>query len=352
MLTDDELIKFNILIKTSMGIDQQMIDCNGNIFALLYKNEKSIVCVFSYLHEKINLLFEELQDRVDRRQNRYLIVDIRNRASYYLEDINQLKSFFHKNNYDFECNQSYINLLTYIVNKSKEFGRNAYFEDGYVLPQTIIDEPIFCVEKKTAFKNISYLYFGADNKKPDIVVKDVLDSKLEIINDNEILVYDGSISDSLLYKDFKQWWSVVSTTKYKNYKTSLNYMEQKVADFYKNSYKQRDDLPVLIPQVYLHYDPKDQKLRKKLLSGKILTFQRMDFLIIYKGKRVILEIDGSTHTPQNSLEYYSKQCEYDRNMKFLGYDVFRLGGHELTYNFDNILSDFFNKLFDYLEIKI
>jgi len=77
----------------------------------------------------------------------------------------------------------------------------------------------------------------------------------------------------------------------------------------------------------------------------------MDFLIIYNGKRIIIEIDGKTHTPENSLEKYSKQCKYDRDMKFLGYDVFRLGGYELKHDFENVISKFFEKLYIYLEIK-
>ena len=69
---------------------------------------------------------------------------------------------------------------------------------------------------------------------------------------------------------------------------------------FKNSFK-KDNFPVLIPQVYLHYDPKNQSFRKMVKEGTILTFQRMDFLIIYKGKRIIIEVDGETHTPEYSL---------------------------------------------------
>ena len=73
----------------------------------------------------------------------------------------------------------------------------------------------------------------------------------------------------------------------------------------------------------------------------------MDFLILYKGKRIIIEIDGKEHF--KNTEEYSKQCKYDRDMKFLGYDVFRLGGYELTYNFNETIKQFFIKLFNYME---
>ncbi|MDE7329538.1 MAG: hypothetical protein K2N30_00320, partial [Clostridia bacterium] len=58
-----------------------------------------------------------------------------------------------------------------------------------------------------------------------------------------------------------------------------------------------------------------------------------------------------THTPENSLEQYSKQLEYDRTMKFLGYDIFRLGGYELTHNFDETIKMFFDNLTQYLKIS-
>ena len=31
----------------------------------------------------------------------------------------------------------------------------------------------------------------------------------------------------------------------------------------------------------------------------------MDFLILYKNRRIIIEIDGETHTPENSLAHVS-----------------------------------------------
>ena len=154
----------------------------------------------------------------------------------------------------------------------------------------------------------------------------------------------------MIYSQFNNWWCRVES-RYSDYRSTLNDIERKVSEFYKSKYK-KDNYPVLIPQVYMHYDPKDQKFREKMESGKILTFQRMDFLIIYKGKRVIIEIDGKTHTQEEYLEKYSEQCKYDRQMKFLGYDVFRLGGYELTHKFDETIDLFFKNLYDYLDINI
>lgn len=128
----------------------------------------------------------------------------------------------------------------------------------------------------------------------------------------------------------------------------MNEMELKIQAYYKEKYGKDDNNPVLIPQVYLHYDPKDKELRSRCKYNTTFRFQRMDFLVLFNKKRIIIEIDGKTHTPENNLEEYSRQCEYDRTMKFLGYDIFRLGGYELTYDFDNVVSSFFNNLFRYL----
>lgn len=165
-------------------------------------------------------------------------------------------------------------------------------------------------------------------------MKDVLDGNLKVLNDNDVLVYDDEIKESLTYANFKIWWSK-NKAKYSWYNpnSQMNKMELRVQEYYKQHYGD-DMFPVLIPQVYLHYDPKDKEARQKYKYNENLIFQRMDFLILYKNRRIIIEIDGETHTPENSLERYSKQLEYDRTMKFLGYDVFRLGGYELTKKFE------------------
>ena len=97
----------------------------------------------------------------------------------------------------------------------------------------------------------------------------------------------------------------------------------------------------------MHYDHKNKGYRQLSKIDTGLKFQRMDFLILYKGKRVIIEIDGKEHF--ENAEEYSKQCKYDRDMKFLGYDVFRLGGYELTHNFDETIKKFFINLFNYID---
>lgn len=51
-----------------------------------------------------------------------------------------------------------------------------------------------------------------------------------------------------------------------------------VFEAYAGRYKTSYDIPALIPQVYLHYDPHDQRTRRGKSSGTPLVRQRMDFL--------------------------------------------------------------------------
>ena len=54
-----------------------------------------------------------------------------------------------------------------------------------------------------------------------------------------------------------------------------------------------DKLPALIPQVYLHYDPRTASERG---AGRVLARQRMDFLLLLgHGVRVVVEVDGKHH---------------------------------------------------------
>lgn len=57
-----------------------------------------------------------------------------------------------------------------------------------------------------------------------------------------------------------------------------------------------DNLPALIPQVYLHYDLKT--IRQLVQDDKDLRLvrQRMDFLLLFSNHiRIVLEVDGQQH---------------------------------------------------------
>ena len=320
------------------------------IFSCFYQYDNAnINFVFARLHFTINEWIKEYSSRF-KSGNRYIRSGDRGKLNHFQNILSQFIKFFGKIGIEFNVNPDYRKL---IFEGSEEIN-NA---EGYIvgenfdLPNLIIDEPIFTLVSGNKFEHIRFLIFGAARTKPDIIVKDVLDGNLKVLNDSDVLVYDDEIKESLTYADFKIWWSK-NKNKYSWYTptSQMNEIELQVQEYYRQHYSD-DIFPVLIPQVYLHYDPKDKETRRKYKYNENLIFQRMDFLILYKNRRVIIEIDGETHTPEKNLERYSKQLEYDRTMKFLGYDIFRLGGYELTKNFEKTVKDFFENLMQYLKVN-
>jgi very-short-patch-repair endonuclease len=82
---------------------------------------------------------------------------------------------------------------------------------------------------------------------------------------------------------------------------------------------------------------------------KVLARQRMDFLLLFSPQeRVVLEVDGQQHYSQDgrpSPRLYAKMAAADRELRLLGYEVFRFGGHELSGSGSNaILQRFFDQL--------
>ena len=320
-------------------------DLEGNSFCLYNTDNKELNQFLTMAQRLLNKHFENMNSRA--KTKRYF----KAQDSRQLLEIFKALEYFEQGCNDFcvkyKLDDNYSNHIAF-CKTFLQYSNGSEIPEDYKEFTTQKYKAIFNIGL-TAFSEVKLLVFGAEKTKPDIVIKDVLDGKIDVVNDTDLLVYDGEIVDSLIYKDFNKWWGTVSKEKYINYKSSLNEIETKIVEYYKVHYK-RDDFPVLIPQVYLHYDPKNQKQRQMIGEGKILNFQRMDFLIIYKGKRIVIEIDGQTHTPENSLEKYSAQCKYDRDMRFLGYEVFRLGGYELTHNFENVVKDFFENLFHFLNL--
>ncbi len=312
--------------------------------------------LFNELLAKFNCLlnshFKEMNNRSKFQRNEYLVPTYKAEPSrellFIISMLEQLENGLNDEGIHIKALDSYDEHIAFCKSFLKSSG-------GSKIPANYSEiaiqqyKPIFDISESNSFDNIELLVFGAEKTKPDLVIKDVLERKIEIVNDSEFLVYSKVIEDSFLYRDFDIWWEE-RLKQFGHFDFSLEYLEEKVLNFYEDKYRE-DQNPVLIPQVYIHYDPKNQKQREAMASGKVLTFQRMDFLVLYGGKRIIIEIDGQSHTPEYSLKNYSKQCEYDRSMKFQGYDVFRLGGYELTHEFEKTVSLFFSNLYDYMEIE-
>ena len=85
-------------------------------------------------------------------------------------------------------------------------------------------------------------------------------------------------------------------------------------------------LPALLPEVWLHWDPRTLKER----GPDALPRFRMDFLLLLpQGVRVVIEVDGKHHyadaTGSADVQRYGHMVKADRELKFAGYEVFRFG---------------------------
>ena len=88
-------------------------------------------------------------------------------------------------------------------------------------------------------------------------------------------------------------------------------------------------MPALIPQVYLHLDP-----RTSITAGDVLARQRMDFLMLLPNEhRVVIELDGKQHystaSGKASPKLYGEMMAEDRRIRLAGYEVYRFGGAEM-----------------------
>jgi very-short-patch-repair endonuclease len=110
----------------------------------------------------------------------------------------------------------------------------------------------------------------------------------------------------------------------------------------------RERLPALVPQVYLHYDPLTLKQRA---HGKVLPRQRMDFLLLLPHRqRVVIEVDGQQHYSDNGKPapaLYAEMMAADRDLRLMGYEVYRFGGDEFgRQETPDNLDKFFRRLFE------
>jgi hypothetical protein len=211
------------------------------------------------------------------------------------------------------------------------------------------------------------LIFAANGPKPELVLRDAVNNDLEITRNGEhCLVYDRPIpADGLTYGNLIEWWRErqgfadavperdVGLDLHARLRASLNDnpVELRVFDAYAARYRDnRFDIPALIPQVYLHYDPAAQWMRRTAgEDGSPLARQRMDFLILFSSRhRVVLEVDGKQHYAKGdtaSPTLYGEMVAEDRRLKLTGYEVYRFGGAELMRDdADRMLAEFFDQL--------
>ena len=210
------------------------------------------------------------------------------------------------------------------------------------------------------------LIFAANGLKPEIVLRDAINNDIEIVANAEYcLVYEDSIpAEGLWFSHLVTWWrereQITATTTdrevglalYERLAACIDSPAEKVIfDVYASRYRASFDIPALIPQVYLHYDPYDQRTRRASAAGTPLARQRMDFLLLFSDRRrVVIEVDGKQHYATGDIaspELYAKMVAEDRGLRLAGYEVYRFGGAELfNDNSKTIVERFFEQLAD------
>jgi very-short-patch-repair endonuclease len=185
----------------------------------------------------------------------------------------------------------------------------------------------------------------ASPDKPDLRFRDALDNDIEIVtNADKVLVYDRPIgNDGLRWNDLQQWWSdteqIADATQakrslYTRLKASLprNSPPQSLLfdAFFEGFRNAVPNLPALLPEVWLHWDPRTVKER----GPEALLRFRMDFLLLLpQGVRVVIEVDGKHHYADSAgradVQRYAQMVQADRDLKLAGYEVFRFGAAEL-----------------------
>jgi hypothetical protein len=201
------------------------------------------------------------------------------------------------------------------------------------------------------------LIFASRGSKPEIGFADAINNDIVILSGEEsCLVYDLSIgSNGLLWSDLVKWWGdLVPGGNAAGLGARLSEAlasdaERKLFVTYFKTYRSAlgDDLPALLPQVYLHYDPAIVKTLRHRLP---LPRQRMDFLLLLPGRqRIVIEVDGKHHfsvDEKPSLKTYAEMVSADRELRLAGYEVYRFGANELVGNgAEARITDFFDKLF-------
>lgn len=231
---------------------------------------------------------------------------------------------------------------------------NRYIDhDGYklVVKDTIGDKDFYeCISTRVGVQGqVKNIIFAA-KYKPEIVFDDALNNDIRITrNENQCLIYNRSIpSSGVMWNDLVEWYAAENNlsdgqnpeaafitrlcdcldTSFKANGAKAGPETWMLQAYYNLKKELGIDLPALIPQVYLYYDPQTLKQR----GYKLFEHQKMDFLMILSHKdRIVIEIDGKQHYAEGttaSPKLYSEMVRAHREMSLLGYDVYRFGGYE------------------------
>ncbi|MFF1873006.1 hypothetical protein [Kitasatospora herbaricolor] len=209
------------------------------------------------------------------------------------------------------------------------------------------------------------LIFAALGFKHRMVLSDAINNDIQLVgNEQYCLHYDQPLdAGGLTWRQLTTWWAArehlaahteadISLSLYLRLKESLdNEAEKLILRRYAQRYVDLGpDIPALIPQVYLHYDPYTR--RDLGPAGSPLPRQRMDFLLLLPNRvRIVIELDGRQHysDPETKIVdpgRYAAMLAEDRRLRLRGYEVYRFGGAELVDRTaaSVLLDDFFTHL--------
>lgn len=212
--------------------------------------------------------------------------------------------------------------------------------------------------KQSSPKNLIF----ASTTKPDLRLGNALDNDIEVVTGIEtVLIYDRPIGSSgLLWRDLQAWYAQTygidedqaKNRLYQRLKGCLpkSSPPQAVAftSFFKAFTTAIPELPVLLPEVWFHWDPQTVSRRGK----EALLRSRMDFLLLLPGGvRVVIEVDGKQHYSdpdgRSSPRLYAEMMAADRALRLVGYEVYRFGASELLEpNAEDVLIGFYRSLFE------
>jgi len=246
---------------------------------------------------------------------------------------------------------------------------NYYLKDcGYELKKGAVygDKAEYSVvEMGGVDGHIQGIVFAAVGK-PDLVIADFLNHKIEIpIEEEKYLFYNQQVDiHGIKWSALREWYNNQKYSEIKNFEDRLwesvkhcgSPIEEKLFSSYLEIIGELgDDVPALLPQVYLYYDPLVQKERVE----KIFNHQCMDFLmLISECKRIVIELDGVQHYAEDekiicdgkiypghiaSPKRYADMVSAQRDMTLAGYEVYRFGGSE--FHDDRIAKDRIKKFF-------
>ncbi|MCT9811349.1 hypothetical protein N0K08_11935 [Acidovorax sp. Be4] len=236
---------------------------------------------------------------------------------------------------------------------------------GAELRQTSMDGgyPVFTVTSLRSPRGRAKNLIFASSAKPDIRFIDAINNDIEIVsNQDAVLVYDRPIStDGLRWSELQLWWSELTTESDAAKARQALFLRLQAClpessppqrllfrTFFKTFRESVHRLPALLPEVWLHWDPKTVASR----GPAALLTHRMDFLMLLPGgARVVIEVDGAQHYADVSgraePQKYARMAAGDRALRLAGYEVYRFGGAELQGpEPSKLVYEFFRSLFE------